>query len=142
MEKINIAELLKDCPQGMELACTMYDNIELNYVLEGNAYPIKVQTPDGQISLNKYGCYSNNEHAKCVIFPKGKTTWEGFVPPCKFKEGDIISNDINIAIANIPAIIAIPQYIGINMYFIHSREGEYSSCCFEFAFTIASANFS
>jgi hypothetical protein len=24
-DKINIAELLKDCPQGMELDCTMYN---------------------------------------------------------------------------------------------------------------------
>lgn len=89
-KKINVAELLKDCPKGMELDCTMYDNAQLDYVLEGNAYPIKVQTPDGQISLNKYGCYSNNKHAKCIIFPKGKTSWEGFVPPCRFKDGGII----------------------------------------------------
>ena len=25
--KINIAELLKDCPQGMELDCTTWDNV-------------------------------------------------------------------------------------------------------------------
>lgn len=27
MEKINIAKLLKDCPNGMELDCTMFDNV-------------------------------------------------------------------------------------------------------------------
>ena len=97
-KKINLAELLKDCPQGMELDCAMYDNVQLNYVLEGNVYPIKVQTPDGQISLNKYGCYSGNKHAKCVIFPKGKTTWEGFVPPIQFKDGDIVCNIENAII--------------------------------------------
>ena len=26
-EKINIAELLKDCPKGMELDCTMFENV-------------------------------------------------------------------------------------------------------------------
>jgi hypothetical protein len=36
--------------------------------------------------------------AKCVIFPKGKTTWKGFVPPCKFKDGDIISDGNYVAI--------------------------------------------
>ena len=55
MEKINIAELLKDCPKGMELDCIMYDSVQLNYILEESTYPIKVQTPDGQISLDKYG---------------------------------------------------------------------------------------
>lgn len=26
-EKINIAELLKDCPSGMELDCIIYDDV-------------------------------------------------------------------------------------------------------------------
>ena len=91
-EKINIAELLKDCPSGMELDCTMWDSAQLNVVMDGNTYPIKIQTPDGIISLTKDGCYSLNPHCKCIIFPKGKTTWEGFVPPCQFKDGDVIYN--------------------------------------------------
>ena len=74
----------------MELDCTMYDNVSLNYVSDLHDYPIKIETPVGQLSLNKYGQYHNNKQAKCVIFPKGKTTWEGFVPPCKFKEGDVV----------------------------------------------------
>jgi hypothetical protein len=93
--KINIAELLKDCPSGMELDCPLYDNVTLGCVLEDNVFPIKTQTPDGQISLNKYGCYSNNKDAKCIIFPKGKTTWEGFVSPCKFKDGDVLVHTQN-----------------------------------------------
>lgn len=46
--------------------------------------------------LTKYGQLDDNSNAKCVIFPKSKTTWEGFVPPCKFSSsyefnnGDII----------------------------------------------------
>ena len=91
---INVAELLKDCPKGMELDCTMYDNCTLGSVLDGLAYPIRIETPDGLVLLNEYGCYSRNKHAKCVIFPKGKTTWEGFVPPCEFKDGDILTNEI------------------------------------------------
>lgn len=94
--KINIAELLKDCPKGMELDCVMYEDVTLAHILDGNAYPIKVNTPDGQISLNKYGSYSNNQLSKCVIFPKGKTTWEGFVPPVVFNDGDIVSAPIYI----------------------------------------------
>lgn len=90
-ERINVAELLKDCPNGMELDCTMYDEVSFIHVLIGNTYPIKIETPDGQVSLDKYGCYSNNKHAKCVIFPKDKTTWEGFQKP--FKDGDILAVD-------------------------------------------------
>lgn len=97
MEKINIAELLKDCPKGMELDCALYDNI----VLDNSSnwiYPIKVTTKDGGTSLNltKYGCVSENKNTKCVIFPKGKTTWKGFQRP--FKDGDIVFYNDTIAI--------------------------------------------
>lgn len=89
--KINIAELLKDCPTGMELDCTMYEDCEfLNIDTSSDSCSIRIKTPDGQISLNKYGCYHNTDKAKCVIFPKGKTTWEDFVPPIKFEDGDIV----------------------------------------------------
>ena len=89
-EKLNVAEILKDCPKGMELDCTMYEDVTLIHASDGNAYPIKIKTPDGEVSLDKNGCYLRNKHAKCVIFPKGKTTWEGFVPPYKFNDGDVI----------------------------------------------------
>lgn len=91
MEKINIAELLKDCPKGMELDCVMYNDVTLRDV-DCSSYPIQVQTPEGNMNLSRYGCMSLSEHARCIIFPKGKTTWEGFVPPCKFKDGDIVTN--------------------------------------------------
>jgi len=42
------------------------------------------------VFLTKYGEIIREKNAKCVIFPKGKTSWEGFVPPCKFKKGDVL----------------------------------------------------
>lgn len=76
----------------MELDCTVLDNIVFDSI-SNYVYPIKVITKDGSKSLNltKYGCTSKNKNAKCVIFPKGKTTWEGFVPPCQFKDGDVLT---------------------------------------------------
>ena len=94
-QKINIAELLKDCPKGMELDCTMYDNVTLIQVQEDNIYPIKIETPDGSTVLTKYGGVSYNKLSKCIIFPKGETNWEGFVPPCEFKDGDVLVHTQN-----------------------------------------------
>lgn len=93
MKKINIAELLKDCPKGMEFDCTMYNNVKLDRVNnEKVTFPIKVLREDGNfITLTKYGQYTDASFAKCVIFPKGKTTWEDFIPPCGFKNGDVVS---------------------------------------------------
>jgi hypothetical protein len=94
MEKINVAELLRDCPKGMELDCTMYENLyfdSLNADYYGtiNCYTL-IDGIKTSINLTKYGTFNNHPGAKCVIYPKGKTTWEGFVPPCKFKDGDVL----------------------------------------------------
>lgn len=98
-DKINIAEILKNCPMGMELDCTMFDNVEFECIDEDNiSYPIRCRIKNEFGSYNihnftKYGCGSTEVYSKCVIFPKGKTTWEGwegFVP--YFKDGDIITD--------------------------------------------------
>lgn len=97
--KINIAEILRECPPGMELDCTMYDNVRLKYVsvFTDEDYPICIETKSGfDTKLTKYGQNVKLDDAKCVIFPKGKTTWEGFVP-YQFKVGDrIIHKDSGI----------------------------------------------
>ena len=92
MEKINIAEILKDCPKGMELDCTIFNDVTLYRIdtsLE-NEYPIRIETKNGNfLDLTKYGTYSNVEESKCVIFPKYKTTWKGFQRP--YEDGDIVA---------------------------------------------------
>lgn len=96
MEKINLVQFLKDCPKGMKLDCTMYNSVTLiNVDNSGNTiFPIKVKLKNGDIiNLTKYGQYTDADFAKCVIFPKGKTTWEGFHRP--FEPGDIVINDNN-----------------------------------------------
>jgi hypothetical protein len=91
MEKINIAELLKDCPKGMELDCTICNNVvTLCSVDKEGYYPINVVTKSGfHHILTCEGYVYDEEDAKCVIYPKGKTTWEGFQRP--FKDGDILT---------------------------------------------------
>jgi len=94
--KINIAELLRKCPHGMELDSTMYDTKVFYQGLNKRipTHPITVQTEHGfEFELTQYGQIHNIVGSKCVIFPKGKTTWEGFVPPRKFKDGDILYID-------------------------------------------------
>ena len=93
--KINIAELLKDCPKGMELDCTMYDNLYFNQVYDDSdcLYKIGCYTIVDEIrttvNFTEFGTFNTHANSKCVIFPKGKTTWEGFQRP--FKDGDILS---------------------------------------------------
>ena len=99
--KINIAELLKDYPKGMELDCVLFDKpVKYNGIDDGGIFPINILTEnDVDLYLTKEGhLFKNIPNSKCVIFPKGKTTWEGFVPHCEFKEGDVICTDNFVAI--------------------------------------------
>ena len=95
MENLNLVELLRDCPTGMELDCTMYDNLEFDHIDVKSQYPVKCRAKITDVGYNsheftEYGRPNFHSNAKCVIFPKGKTTWEGFVPPL-FKNGDIVT---------------------------------------------------
>lgn len=89
--KINIAELLKDCPTGIELDSTIvnglyFDEVTFDEVTENNLIKCytKFNSTYNTIYFYSDGSYLNHTCSKCVIFPKGKTTWEGFVPSCKF----------------------------------------------------------
>lgn len=91
--KINIAELLKDCPSGMELDCTCADNVVFDKIIEYEQIKCVIGECRDPLILDKYGRLLHICCPKCVIFPKGKTTWEGFIPPCKFKAGDVIVSE-------------------------------------------------
>lgn len=97
MEKINLVELLKDCPKGMELDCINYDGVvTFEGIINRDCYPIKISINYGNESsihtLTKYGQTCNIPYCKCIIFPKGKNTWDGFQRP--FKDGDILATDL------------------------------------------------
>ena len=95
--KINIAELLKNCPSGMELECTIFEDVILSDISKSGTHPICIEIKSGvTIKLTKYGQLLDG--GKCVIFPKGKTTWEGFEPP--FKDGDIITHNYEIGLVS------------------------------------------
>ena len=93
MEKVNITELLKDCPTGMELDSTLFEGLEFDCIVDNEYLPIRcrIKHPNGGYTVynfTKYGCWLDTTFAKCVIFPKGKTTWEGFQRP--FRDGDVV----------------------------------------------------
>lgn len=65
-------------------------------------YPIKIrvkcddETFTNIHTLTEYGQISPSPCDKCVIFPKGKTTWEGFHRP--FKDGDVVTSKISSSV--------------------------------------------
>ena len=99
-ENLNLVEILKDCPKGTKLYSTVFGEVKFMGINENAPYPIIVKvndenfdsfTADGKILLRSDG--------ECTLFPsKEQRDWskfkpkkEGFVPPCEFKDGDILS---------------------------------------------------
>ena len=120
MEKLNIAELLRDCPTGMELDSTLFEGLEFDCIVDNEYLPIRcrIKHPNGGYTVynfTKYGCWLDTTFAKCVIFPKGKTTWEGFQRP--FKDGDVVS------------VTMIPEGIWIGIFKQH-EETSFKSYCY------------
>ena len=79
--KINIAEILKDCPKGMKLYSPIYGEIELLKVNSNYTYPINITigidstgtfTSDGRL-------YEQYHSAECILFPSSEMRdWSKF----------------------------------------------------------------
>lgn len=124
--KLNIAELLKDCPKGMELYSTIYGTVYFDGVRDtGYAVLIDIKTscntevqfyPDGK--FNTY--YSDSE---MTLFPsKDVRTWEGFQRP--FKDGDVVFSGFDL-------ISIFKEQIGGRYGRLHSHVSLRNSCVLE-----------
>lgn len=90
MEKnnINIAEILKDCPEGTNLYSPLYGEGKLKEVDSNLIHPIRITTNKGEeISFNSEGRYSADyPDAECMLFPSSEMRdWTKF-----FKRGDVV----------------------------------------------------
>ena len=97
MEKLNIAELLKDCPKGMELYSPIFGNVYLDKIRPHLAIIVTTDKKQGDFKEEFLydGRYGMNE--ECMLFPsKDQRDWIKFQRP--FKDGDVISNGSFIAI--------------------------------------------
>ena len=92
MEKnnnINIAEILKDCPKGMELNSLAYGKVKLSQIEDdGYSFPIIVETVErNSRGFTKEGrIQTNYSDAECLLFPSSEMRdWSKF-----FKRGDVV----------------------------------------------------
>lgn len=86
--KINIAEILKDCPKGMELYSPIYGKVELWKVDSNSEYSIKTVTSiDRPGSFTSDGrLYEKYPSSECLLFPSSvMRDWSKF-----FKRGDVV----------------------------------------------------
>lgn len=87
--KINIAEILKDCSKGMKLYSLIYGEVEFSLIDDINDnYPICIKTNLGSfVNFTKDGRYAIRfPTAECLLFPSSEMRdWTKF-----FKRGDVV----------------------------------------------------
>ena len=113
--KINIAEILKDCPKGTRLYSPMLGECTLDGVTPG-VFPIDVQCSHGYYSFSEYGEYFDDcKEAECLLFPsKDCRTWEGFKKPNPKPEFKVGSVAISLLTGTIGAITGyLGNYVNI-----------------------------
>lgn len=95
---INIAELLKDCPKGMELYSPLCGKCVFDRLNMGTTIVCKKQNTQ-EITFTREGYYMLPvfDDCECMIFPsKDQRDWSKFQRP--FKDGDIVFYNDTIAI--------------------------------------------
>lgn len=87
-DNINIAEILKDCPRGLELFTPMYGEVEYYGIdIDNGRYPLAVKSRKGVIHLAEDGRFcALYDTAECTLFPSSvMRDWSKF-----FKRGDVV----------------------------------------------------
>lgn len=76
---INIAEILKNVPEGTELFSPLFGVVTFVKITKGD-FPITVKTETGEIQyFTAYGRYFDNFHnAECMLFPLNTRDWFTF----------------------------------------------------------------
>lgn len=95
-EKLNLVEILKDCPKGTKLYSTIFGEVKLHEVRYGiDIYTICIENKaGGQYWLTSDGRYANRFDGECTLFPsREQRDWSKFKPKkLKFKAGDKVKN--------------------------------------------------
>lgn len=96
--KINIAEILRDCPKGTRLYSPLYGKCKFERISNNSEFPVVVHSEikTSPLSFTKYGHYLYEvEDADCVLFPSSKMrSWDKF-----FKRGDVVFNEYSGLVA-------------------------------------------
>lgn len=89
--KINIAEILKDCPKGMKLYSPICGEVKFNEIdIDNERHPIALKSCRGTINFAEDGHFcAAYDTAECMLFPSSEMRdWSKF-----FKRGDVVIKD-------------------------------------------------
>ena len=80
-EKLNLVEILKDCPKGTKLYSPIFGEVELDKIDIHSDSPIRVLCKYGKDGFSKDGRICPAYNGECVLFPsKEQRDWSKFKP--------------------------------------------------------------
>lgn len=82
-QQINLVQILKHCPKGLELDSTVYNDVTFLRVDEEQNRVYCKAGPADTFWVNCRGAINHSPYGKCTLFPKGKTNWGDFKMPFK-----------------------------------------------------------
>ena len=87
-EKIDLTQILKDCPNGTKLYSTIYGNVNFIRINTSSMYPVKFTIANGCTSCVALDGKNNSEFdGECTLFPsKDQRDWSKFTAPWYKKE--------------------------------------------------------
>ena len=87
-ENIDLTKILKDCPKGWKLYCSIYGEVEFVCIDEYEEYPIKVMVKRKFIdAFSEKGFIRPQYNIKGILFPsKDQIDWSKFTAPWYKKE--------------------------------------------------------
>ena len=83
-EKLNLVEILKDCPKGTKLYSTIYGEVELNEININSSEPICILVRLGEVNYEKVSLAKDGRlycgcNGECTLFPsKDQRNWSKF----------------------------------------------------------------
>lgn len=78
-KKLNLVEILKDCPKGTKLYSTIFGEIEFGFIEDNSIYPIVLILNGGHEYLTSEGKLFNQFDGECILFPsREERDWSKF----------------------------------------------------------------
>ena len=84
-EKLNLIEILKDCPKGTKLYSLMWGEVEFEGINYDRPYPIVVKTKTKESNIEDFatftssGIWSSEYSGECMLFPsQEQRDWRKF----------------------------------------------------------------
>ena len=87
-QKLNLCEILKDCPRGTKLYSTVFGYVIFQGIVESEVYPIVVSCENGVTkTFTADGNMFIDYDGECTLFPsKEQRSWADFIAPWLKKE--------------------------------------------------------